>query len=693
MNRTFLLLLSCIIIFLFSTSCSEMKITLESLLEEMTSLENKTYFPSDDYSLKQFSSYDRESIGPDKENWWANADYTQFLREEETHGRREFVMFDADGPGAVVRFWMTFAGAGATESILRFYIDGAEQPVVEGNALEVLSGGLLAPEPLSASVSPETEYQRRGHNLYLPIPYSEHLKITIQCDSVKQVNGRWHPSLYYNINYRTYDKGVEVESFSKEILGRAEPAINQTAEELLNPVAEDLFDNAEQTSLLAPGEDITINLPGKKMAVSQIRIKLNASDINQALRSSVLAISFDGTQTVWVPAGDFFGTGYQIHPSKTRFTQVGADGVLTSNWVMPYKDSAKVSVINYGSQEVDVNLKVTTKKYNWKKMSMYFGAAWHEYYQVHTAKDPALDKHKWHYDVNYIELKGKGVYAGDALTVFNTADAWWGEGDEKIYVDGEYFPSSIGTGTEDYYGYAWCRPEKFSHPFIAQPTGAGNFHPGMSVNMRFRALDAIPFNTSIKSDIEMWHWVKTKVNYAMTAYWYVYPGFKCNVEPDIDAVRNPVAMKRADIYEPVVKDGIVEGEHLEVMTVSGGEVSTQSMSDVGWSGDSQLWWRFGKTGDELHAKFIVPEDGRYKISASLTKAVDYGIVGIELNGAPALTRFNGFTETGVTISKVNLGTSILPKGENILTVKILGKDNRAREGNMAGIDYISFRKL
>lgn len=36
-----------------------------------------------------------------------------------------------------------------------------------------------------------------------------------------------------------------------------------------------------------------------------------------------------------------------------------------------------------------------------------------------------------------------------------TIDWWWGEGDEKFFVDGEKFPSSFGTGSEDYIGYAW----------------------------------------------------------------------------------------------------------------------------------------------------------------------------------------------------------------------------------------------
>ena len=69
------------------------------------------------------------------------------------------------------------------------------------------------------------------------------------------------------------------------------------------------------------------------------------------------------------------------------------------------------------------------------------------------------------------------------------------------------------------------------------------------MNMRYRALDAMPFSTEISSNIEMWHWVKTKVNYAMTAFWYARPGTESNVAPDIEMVQNPVAMKSLAAHE------------------------------------------------------------------------------------------------------------------------------------------------
>ena len=100
------------------------------------------------------------------------------------------------------------------------------------------------------------------------------------------------------------------------------------------------------------------------------------------------------------------------------------------------------------------------------------------------------------------------MYVGDAVTVYNPNLGWWGEGDEKVYVDGETFPSHFGTGTEDYYGYAWGRYEPWiNHPFVAQPIGDGCYaHIGLAQNTRVRSLDAIPFTRSLRFDIELFDW-------------------------------------------------------------------------------------------------------------------------------------------------------------------------------------------
>ena len=680
-----------VILFLF-TACNNNEVTLDTLLEEMVDKSAVTYFPEQGYSLKQFSSYDRKSISPDDKNWWANADWTQFVREEKSDGRREFVLFDADGPGAVVRYWMTFSGEGAADGTLRFYIDGDETPVIEGNVLDIISGDFLAPEPLATSVSPEAEYKARGHNLYLPIPYSKHCKITYECDAVRFEDDQWKPSVYYNINYRTYKSGVKVKSFTKNNLIDSKLLIEKTSATLLNSEVPSI-EEFEKLKTLASSDKISVDISENGKAISKIKIKIDAQNLNQALRSTVLKISFDGEETVWVPVGEFFGTGYQIYPSKTWYTKVEENGLMEATWLMPFKKSSNISVINYGNQNVELKLNVSISDYKWKRSSMYFGVSWHEHNQINTASNPDLENHEWHYDLNYVDLKGEGVYVGDALTVFNTVNVWWGEGDEKIFVDGEDFPSCIGTGTEDYYGYAWCRPEKFTHPFIAQPTGAGNFNPGMTVNLRYRSLDAMPFKKEISSNIEMWHWVKTKMNYAMTAFWYVKPGFVSNILPNIEIVKIPVALKRSDIYKPVVdKEGKIEGEHLEVVTYDSGTAGMQT-GNFGWSGKAQLWWRNAAIGDQLVTKFILNEPGKYRITSQLTKAPDYGKVQISLNGETIVKSLNCFNKNGVVVFPIDFGSYVLKEGENTFSLKIIGTDKSAKPGNMAGIDYLKFEKV
>ena len=690
MSRTNLFL--GIIVLFFLSACNNKTITFDSLLEEMIDKSAVTYFPEQDYSLKQFSSYDRKSISPEAENWWANADWTQFLREENNDGRREFVLFDADGPGAVVRYWMTFSGEGASEGVLRIYIDGQKIPIIEGDVLNILSGDLLAPEPLATSVSPEAEYKARGHNLYLPIPYSKHCKITYECDAVRFEDDQWKPSIYYNINYRTYESGVSVKSFTKENLIKSRSLIDKISATLLNPEIKSVEDYTN-SKVLASSDEIIMNVSAKGKAISEIKIKIDAQDLNQALRSTVLKISFDGQETVWVPVGEFFGTGYQIYPSKTWYTQVNENGLMEASWLMPFKESSSISIVNYGEQEVEVELQVSTSEYQWKKSSMYFGVSWHELNGINTASNPNLDNDEWHHDMNYVDLKGTGVYVGDAITVFNTVNIWWGEGDEKIFVDGEDFPSCIGTGTEDYYGYAWCRPEKFTHPFIAQPTGAGNFNPGMTINLRYRSLDAMPFKRALSSNIEMWHWVKTKMNYAMTAFWYVKPGFESNVLPNIESVKLPVALNRNDVVKPVVdivdNQGKIEGESLEVITCDSGTYSIQY--GAAYSGKTQLWWRNASIGDELKTKFILKEAGTYRLTAKLTKAPDYGIIQLSVNGKTILKSINCFSEGNVEIFSIDLGDHVLSEGDNTFSVKIMGADKLAKPGNMMGIDYLHFR--
>ena len=205
-------------VFIFSNCSDKDQITTGTLLMEMIDRDRLAEFPDPEYSSKQFSSYDRKSVSPDQPGWFANADRSQFVRTEINNRRREFVLFDAEGPGAIVRFWITVAmyeGNGT----LRIYIDNDPKPELEGEVLKMMSGGGILEGPLAASVSEVTEYIKRGHNLYFPIPYNKHCKITYESAGVDEQPGAISgEAFYYNINYRTYKKNVSIASFSQKDL-------------------------------------------------------------------------------------------------------------------------------------------------------------------------------------------------------------------------------------------------------------------------------------------------------------------------------------------------------------------------------------------------------------------------------------------------------------------------------------------
>ncbi len=356
---------------------------------------------------------------------------------------------------------------------------------------------------------------------------------------------------------------------------------------------------------------------------------------------------------------------------------------------MPFEKNATFSLHNVGDQLVTVQTaEAKSGKWSWDESSMHFHSTWHQYSKEDTGDTVEKRENGRHaHDLNFTSVKGKGVYVGDVLTIFNGAGQWWGEGDEKIYVDGEHFPSHIGTGTEDYFGYAWCRPEFFDSAFHAQPEGGGNLVGGFTVNERFRALDAIPFTKSLNFDMELWHWAKTKVDYAPTTFFYARPGATSGITPDPASAARRVTRKREDIVDIYRLPGVLEAENLKVAETTGGKVVVQEVPEFGWSNERQAWWTGGRVGDEITLEFSVERPGKYEVIANLTKAVDYAIVRASVNKLPSEQSLDRFNQS-VGHDEVRLGVFDLAKGVNRLSFKIEGANPLSVKKYMVGVDYL-----
>ena len=512
------------------------EINLGTLLEDMVDRTQIAEFPDPEFLCKQCSSYNRETVAKGQPGWFANGDSSYFYGVEDRDGRREWIMMDVDGPGTLVRWWLTQQKFDGT---IRIYLDGSDEPVYAATADRLVGGTAITGRPLSNVVG------WNGRNLYLPIPFKTHCKVTYDGPN-QQVTGKFPDCLYYNINYIQYPAGTDVKTFTPDDLDTYASLLDRVQTTLLQPEANAL--SVARTvprgmSLLGQREALTCDVKGPG-AISSLKVKIDSPDMAQAMRSVVLMISFDGKERVLAPVGEFFGCGPGLNPFKGWWRQVEKDGWMTCWWPMPFKRNASVKIINHGTSDVSVSLgDIGITDWIFTDHTLYFNSTWRSENHMDTGEVR---------DWNYLTAEGKGVYAGDTLALFNEAKlphpkgtgTWWGEGDEKIFVDREPFPSTIGTGTEDYYGYSWGVGGTFEAPFHAMPRGDANGNytkPGHTTNTRTRSLDRIPFKQHLRLDMELLHWQKTaKLDYAVATYWYGADNTSGNGDVTPDRVRTPV---------------------------------------------------------------------------------------------------------------------------------------------------------
>jgi hypothetical protein len=483
------------------------EVTALSLLNELVDLAALARFPEPAYQARFASSYDRRSVTPrDANGWFANDDWASsarpnYLRVEKRGDRSEYVLLDAQGPGAVVRIW-----SASPAGTVRIYFDGEERPEIEEPMDQFLSGAGSIPDPFAYVAA-------RGYNSYFPLPFRRGCKIT--ADSLTGVDpfrGGPLEKLYYQIQYRAYpDSFAEmVRTFRRADLARAanQPRAARVFAEPWNAYVPSTGVSRHAFATSERGLSVSLERPGGAVVRELVVVVADAGDA--VLRRARIVASFDGEKTIDAPLGDFFGTAPGLSPYDTLPFTIRGDGTFSCRFVMPFRERATFEILH----ATGVSAELSVEPEAWSERSLHFHA-------VH--RPPARVATQPPSDLPFLSVRGEGVYVGDAFNIDNPAPRWWGEGDEKIYVDDETFPSFFGTGTEDYYGYAWSTVETFARALHAQPrTGAPDFS-GRSSNNRFRTLDAIPFRRSLRFDLELWHWQDTRVTWDAIAYFYARP--------------------------------------------------------------------------------------------------------------------------------------------------------------------------
>lgn len=248
-------------------------------------------------------------------------------------------------------------------------------------------------------------------------------------------------------------------------------------------------------------------------------------------RDIILRIYWDNEEapSVESPVGDFFCCGFTKALKITAIPiNVNPTGGMNCYFPMPFRKHARITVENRSPEKLGgFFYAISMDEGPVENDEAYFHAKFRR-------ENPLVYKN----DYLIIDgIKGKGHYVGTQIAWQQNTTGWWGEGEFKGFIDGDdEFPTYCGTGTEDYFGGAWCFNDSFSAPWLGyQDLMAlglyGEKRPYNSVGnrhsmYRFHSMDPIRFENDFKAIMQAIGW-RSEGRYlpltddiASVAYWY-----------------------------------------------------------------------------------------------------------------------------------------------------------------------------
>jgi len=222
------------------------------------------------------------------------------------------------------------------------------------------------------------------------------------------------------------------------------------------------------------------------------RIWLTIDQNPVKLRSLRFQMFWDGESrpAVDVPMGDFFCYNLGIPARFESAFFSSAEGRSYNCYIpMPFKKGARILLVNEGKEPVKLYYDVDFIYQQLPANTMYFHAYWTRQFSGQPGKD---------FEVLPM-VNGKGRFLGMSVGVNTDSSygkSWWGEGEVKMYLDGDTrYPTIAGTGAEDYIGSAWGLGV-FTNLF--QGCTIANDSTGQFSFYRWHVPDAIYFNKDIR---------------------------------------------------------------------------------------------------------------------------------------------------------------------------------------------------
>lgn len=237
------------------------------------------------------------------------------------------------------------------------------------------------------------------------------------------------------------------------------------------------------------------------------------------LRTLVLRSWYDGQEhpSIECPVGDFFGFAHgKVMPYHSAVHSVGERAGMNIWLPMPFVKRVKITITNEESEQsskpppVFYQIDYTLGERHPRDVGRL--------HVLFRRENPTTEKK----DFELLpKRRQKGRFIGSVIGIRNRhPKQWWGEGEIKVYMDGDReFPTICGTGSEDYVGLSWGIQQT---PF---------FYNGCSLNQknfvsmyRWHLPDPIAWRKQCRITIQQIAWknglAETEDDWSAATFWY-----------------------------------------------------------------------------------------------------------------------------------------------------------------------------
>lgn len=285
---------------------------------------------------------------------------------------------------------------------------------------------------------------------------------------------------------------------------------------------------------LKPGETMTLaDLDGPGM-IQHIWI---GGSVSQSL---ILRFYWENSDfpSIEVPESSFFGLRYadSCLENDKHFPTLNSAKIMVAPyrgcncyWEMPFRNHCLITLENRGTDVKYIYYTITGFLGEIHEDSGYFHASYRQECPLAPSGEYVLVD----------GIRGRGQYVGTLLYVgTNGANGCWVEGETKMFVDGDEYPSINYTGTEDYfcgsYNFGYDSEMKhwqtYSGLYAGMYGALGNMEGNYTYQPRFMLYrlhipDSIIFDYDLKITLQHIQFTPygnqyTRHDYSSVAFWY-----------------------------------------------------------------------------------------------------------------------------------------------------------------------------